>query len=249
MKKLISIVTPVYNEEPIIAEFINTLYKVLLPLEQKYEFEIIFTDNASKDSTFSILEEFISKDKRIKALRFSRNIGLNRSIHYGLSHASGDAVILIMSDMEDPPSIIPQFIQHWEDGFEVVYGVMLSRKDSFILKRLRKIYYKIINKLSEFEIPENATEFRLTSKRINDEIIQFKDDNPYIRGLVAYLGFAQKKVLYHREKRSAGKSSFNYFDLLIFSINSLVTTTQAPTRAIVLIGLIITVLSSIHFLY
>ncbi len=248
-KPLISIVSPCYNEEKNLLELFERLNSTLKPFCEKYEFEFIFTDNDSPDNTFKVLTELATNRPHVKALRFTRNIGLNRSIYLGLKQAKGDAVVLILSDLEDPPELLAEFIKGWEEGFDVVYGKIKNRREGFIIKNVRRVYYRIISSLSEYPIPRDATEFRLTSKRVNDAVLGLNDDDPYVRGNVAFVGYQQKSVDYIRDTRKAGKSNFNLFSMISFAINGLTSTTQTPIRSVTVLGFFITILSFLHVIY
>ncbi|OGD87017.1 hypothetical protein A2870_01750 [Candidatus Curtissbacteria bacterium RIFCSPHIGHO2_01_FULL_41_11] len=237
-KKLISIVTPCYNEEENITLHFKTILKITKPFRTKYNFEFVYTDNCSEDKTFSLLKDLAKNYKNLKAVRFSRNIGVNRSIYFGLSQARGDAAILIQADLQDPPELIPQFIKWWENGFDVVYGKVTLRKEFLIMRYLRQIYYKLITTLSEIDIPQNAGEFRIMSRRVLDAIGKYKEDDIYLRGVIAHIGYKQRAIPYVRGKRMRGKSNANFFHLITYAINGLLSTTVVPIRLTLIIGLL-----------
>ena len=237
-KKLISIVTPCYNEEENITLHFKTILKITKPFRTKYNFEFVYTDNCSEDKTFSLLKDLAKNYKNLKAVRFSRNIGVNRSIYFGLSQARGDAAILIQADLQDPPELIQQFIKWWENGFDVVYGKVTLRKEFLIMRYLRQIYYKLITTLSEIDIPQNAGEFRIMSRRVLDAIGKYKEDDIYLRGVIAHIGYKQRAIPYVRGKRMRGKSNANFFHLITYAINGLLSTTVVPIRLTLIIGLL-----------
>lgn len=239
IKPLISIVTPCFNEEGNIEKHFELVRESLKEFEKDYYFEHIYTDNYSTDSTFEKLTNLAAKFKNVKVLRFSRNIGANRSIYQGLIRTKGQAVILIQADLQDPPSLLPIFIREWEKGYDVVYGQIINREESYILKKLRIFYYKLIRNLSDFPIPLNAGEFRLTSQRVVKAIGQYSEDDTYLRGIVAHIGFKQKAIPYNREARDSGKSSNNIISLLNYALNGIVSTSAKPLRAASILGLII----------
>jgi dolichol-phosphate mannosyltransferase len=235
-KKLISIVTPCYNEEENIIDHFNKVSKIIKPLQGKYAFEFIYTDNCSKDKTFKILKQLGKNHKNLKAIRFSRNIGANRSIFFGLSQAKSDAAILLQADLQDPPQLIPDFILWWERGYDVIYGKIIKRNELFLMQQIRKAYYKIISTISDIDIPQNAGEFRLMSRRVLDALSQYEEDDVYLRGIIAHIGFKQKAIPYIRDKRVKGHSSVNFFSLIAYGINGLLSTTVAPIRLTLIIG-------------
>src|SRR3989344_1090829 len=237
-KKLIAIVTPCYNEEENSTRHFKTILKITKPFRTKYNFEFVYTDNCSEDKTFSLLKDLAKNYKNLKAVRFSRNIGVNRSIYFGLSQARGDAAILIQADLQDPPELIPQFIKWWENGFDVVYGKVTLRKEFLIMRYLRQIYYKLITTLSEIDIPQNAGEFRIMSRRVLDAIGKYKEDDIYLRGVIAHIGYKQRAIPYVRGKIMRGKSNANFFHLITYAINGLLSTTVVPIRLTLIIGLL-----------
>ena len=244
-RKLISIVTPCYNEEVNLEKHFARVTAAIEPFRAKYDFEHIYTDNSSSDRTFEVLTKLASANTNIRAMRFSRNIGANRAIYMGLTHAKGDAAILIQADLQDPPELIPEFIQGWEEGYDVVYGKILNRREGFILNQVRKIYYKIITKLSDVPTPENAGEFRLTSRTVLNAIALYQEDDLYLRGAIAHIGYKQKAVPYRRHARAEGKSSTNLLYLIGFALNGLISTTVVPIRAVIAIGFFTTLIGMV----
>lgn len=236
-KKLISIVSPCLNEQDNIPHQFERIQKAIEPFSSKYAFEHIYTDNCSSDNTFEVLEGLASTRSNFKVIRFSNNIGYNRSIFLGLKYSKGDAVILIQSDLQDPPELIPKFIEGWEKGYDVVYGQIQDRDENFVLKNLRRLFYYLIDSFSEVSVPRNAGDFRLMSRRAIDALMKYQEDDPYIRGSIARIGFRQTPVPYHRNSRTRGKSNFRFFFLITYAINSFVSTTVAPIRIVSLLGL------------
>jgi polyisoprenyl-phosphate glycosyltransferase len=236
-RKLISIVTPCYNEEGNVANHFQRVCAAIEPFREKYDFEHIYTDNCSQDQTFQLLTELGGRHKNVKAMRFSRNIGANRAIYMGLMQAKGDAAILIQADLQDPPEVIPDFIRGWEEGYDVVYGQIKSRREGFVTRNLRKTYYKIISRLADVTTPKNAGEFRLTSRRVLEAIRCYSEDDLYLRGAVAHIGYRQKAIIYDRAERVAGKSAAGAIHLIGYAMNGLISTsTVAPIRAVTLLG-------------
>jgi len=248
-KLLISIVTPCYNEEANVENHYHRVCKAIEPFRSKYEFEHIYTDNVSQDSTFDRLVAMSEKYPKVRVLRFSRNIGADRAIYFGLQYAEGDAVMLIQADLQDPPELIPDFIRGWEEGNEVIYGKIVHRKEGRLLRTGRRIYYKIISSLSDVPIPQNAGEFRLTSRRALDSLLLFKENNLYMRGAVAEIGYKQLPLEYVRAERAGGKSSVNLVYLFGYAINGLLSTTVVPIRAVTLCGLLVSAIGFILTAY
>jgi len=244
-KQLISIVTPCYQEESNVQNQFARILKAIQPFIEKYDFEFIYTDNCSKDSTFAVLSKMSEGKQNFKVIRFSRNVGANRAIYQGLIHAQGDAIILIQADLQDPPELIPEFINKWEEGFDIAYGQILDREESWIMKRLRNFYYQTVSSLAEVQPPRNAGEFRIISRRVLDAIKLYKEDDIYLRGVIAHVGFRQIAVPYHRAARERGTTSTNLLFLIGYGLNGLTSTSVAPLRAVTIIGLIISIIGFI----
>lgn len=236
-KTLISIVTPCYNEELNVREHFERVSKAIDPYREEFDFEHIYTDNCSRDNTFGVLSEIAKDRPNVKVIRFSNNIGANRAIFMGLKQSRGDATILIQADLQDPPEMIKTFIDEWKAGYEVVYGKIQVRHEGFILRSLRRLYYYIVDNLSDVPIPQNAGEFRLTSRRVLDALLTYQEDDPYVRGAIARIGFKQKAILYERFGRKRGVTSTNFLFLISYAINGLVSTSVAPIRFVSAAGI------------
>lgn len=241
-RPLISVVTPCFNEEENLREHLRRVRQALAPFASEHDFEHIYTDNCSADRTWELIVELSRTDPAVKGLRFSRNIGANRAIIMGLAQAQGDAVILIQADLQDPPELIGDFIRGWKEGFDVVYGRILQRDEGGLLSLARRTYYKAVAALAEVPVPRDAGEFRLTSRRVLDALLQYGEDDLYLRGAVAHAGFPQKAVDYERAARAAGRSSMGPLALASFALNGLLSTTVVPIRMVVLVGFVFAVL-------
>lgn len=236
-KPLISIVCPVYNEETNIARMYTRTESAIAAERARYDFEYIFTDNHSTDSTFAALEEIAATDKQVRAYRFSRNFGYQRSIWTGYVKARGVAAIQLDVDLQDPPEMISAFLRHWEAGAKVVYGVRKSRQEGGIITAARKIFYWIIDALSTEHLPRNAGDFRLVDRTIIDEIAKIRDPNLYLRGRIAALGFKQVGLPYDREARVSGYSKFSLSHLFALAIDGITSHSAKPLRAATFLGL------------
>lgn len=243
--KLVSIVTPCFNEEANILAHFERVTRALAPFADRYAFEHLYTDNASTDRTFALLAGLAERHANVRVLRFSRNIGANRAIAFGLRHAKGDAAILIQGDLQDPPELVPEFLKGWEEGCDVVYGQIRSRAEGPLLRWLRSLYYRIIAALSDVPPPRNAGEFRLTSRRVLNAIALYTEDDLYLRGAIAHIGFRQRAVPYERAARAGGRTSNSLLGLVSYALNGLLATTVAPIRAVIVVGLAV---SAVGFL-
>ena len=246
-RRLISIVTPCYNEEANVAHHFERVCRAIEPLRERYDFEFIYTDNMSQDSTFTLLREMAGREDGVRAIRFSRNIGVNRAIFLGLMEARGDAAMLIQADLQDPPELIPEFVRGWEEGYDVVYGQILDRDEGMLMQGCRRLYYRIIAALADVAPPRNAGEFRIASRRALDAIRRYADEDLYLRGAITHIGFPQKPLPYHRMRRHDGRSSSGLLHLLGYAVNGVVSTsTVVPIRAVTVVGF---VAAALGFLY
>ncbi len=248
MKKLISICVPVYNEEVNILPFYEAVTKVLAT-EQQYHFEILFTDNHSEDNTFACLAELAQKDQRIRVLRFSKNFGFQKSIMTNYFNARGAAAIQIDCDLQDPPEMISTFLRKWEQGYKVVYGVRKKRPEGMWLHALRKLYYRMVDYLSDDSLPHDAGDFRLIDRCIIEELNKINDNAPYIRGLIAAMGFNQIGIPYDRKERNAGYSKFNMSRLFNLALDGILQHSTVPLRLASIFGAIVFIVASLGGLY
>ncbi len=237
-KPLISIVIPVYNEELNIPAFHDRVSSVIAPLSDLYRFEFVFTDNHSTDQTFPLLQQLSLRDPRIRVYRFSRNFGFQRSIMTGYAQARGDAAIQLDCDLQDPPELIETFLSHWQSGADVVYGVRMKRKEGWSINMARRVFYRLIDKLSEDKIPVDAGDFRLISRRVIEILRSMEDSQPYLRGMIASLGFTQIGVPYERSARQAGESKFPFSKLVSLALDGILNHSTVPLRLSTYFGLI-----------
>jgi polyisoprenyl-phosphate glycosyltransferase len=242
-KKLISIVVPVFNEEESIQPLYDALIRVLDPLSDRYNFEMIFTDNHSTDRSFEQLAGLAELDPRIRVFRFSRNFGFQRSIFTGYLKASGDAAVQIDCDLQDPPDLIPEFLRLWTEGWYVVYGIRRTRKEGWWIRTARRVFYRLLDALSEDHLPHDAGDFRLVDRRILDELRQIDDYQPYLRGAIASLGFRQIGIPYDRIERARGASKFSVRDLVGLALDGIFNHSVVPLRIATFTGLIVSVVT------
>src|SRR3989338_4778416 len=207
-KPFISIVAPVYNEEHCLQEFWRRLGAVIE--SQKFEAEVIFIDDGSKDSSLSLLQALRQKHPSIKILEFSRNFGHQVAVKEGIDHAKGDLVIIMDTDMQDPPEVISDLLAKWKEGYDVVYAIRASRQGENLFKKwTAQLYYRLIRKIAHLDIPLDAGDFRLITRRVAEAVRAIKEKHPYIRGLISWVGFKQAGVPVHREARFAGETKYS----------------------------------------
>ncbi len=229
-KPLISIVVPVYNEESNIDLFYTTVNKELEALSDRFRFEFIFTDNHSTDNTFAKLQAIASQDSRLRVIRFSRNFGYQRSILTGYLSAAGDAAIQLDCDLQDPPNLMGVFLEKWQEGYKVVYGVRTQRKEGAVINATRKIFYRLIDLLSDTKLPYDAGDFRLIDRCIIDVLMNLNDNQPYLRGTITRIGFKQIGISYSRDERKHGESKFSLNEMLRLAIDGITSQSVIPLR-------------------
>ncbi len=240
-KRLISICVPVFNEERNIEPLYAALVPVMQQVRDRYDFELLFTDNHSTDRTFEVLTDLALRDHRVGAIRFSRNFGFKRSIFTAYSNARGDAAVQIDCDLQYPPSLMLEFLEKWEAGYQVVYGVRTTRQEHWWMNATRKAFYRVIDSLSEDSLPHDAGDFRLVDRRVLNELLKFEDYQPYLRGTIATLGFEQVGIPYARAERERGESKFSFGQLLGLALDGILNHSVVPLRIATYLGLLISV--------
>ena len=250
IKKKISVIIPVRNEEGNIDELYRRLSKVISGLRKDFIFEVIITDNASNDKTREKLLYIAKEDSEWKYIRLSRNFGIHNSLACGYDHSSGDALIVLQGDLQDPPEMIPKMIYLWNLGNDVVYGTLKKRNDDFFWKSVgAKIFYYIISLMSESEMPANATDFRLVTRKVIDTINNMKESDRYLRGMVHWVGFNRASFNYDREKRKNGLSSAGLFYCIGYATNAIIAFSRLPLRIITFTGISILMVSLFFLVY
>lgn len=238
-KPLITIISPAYNEEANVRRCCDEIRAVMAPLLDRYDYEHIFADNCSADRTLAILREIAAEDPRVKVLTYSRNWGPEKSAMTLFRHASGDAVIPMLSDLQDPPSLIPRLLELWEQGYEIVFGTYTNHSDGFLLNRVRRFYYWLVRKLADQDLPPNHSGYGIYDRKVVEELVKVDDFSPYLRGIVVSLGFRRATEPYVRNKRMAGVTSYNFVRYLDFAINGLVSYSLVPIRLATILGLLL----------
>ena len=235
LQTLISIVIPALNEQDNIGPLERELAESLDGLP--YDFEFVVIDNGSTDGTAAAVKLICARDPRWKYVRFSRNFGVEASISAGYKLASGEAIVVLYSDLQDPPQVIPAFLEKWREGFDVVYGVRTVRPGDAAWRNLTvKVVYGVIAALADVKIPRNAGDFRLISRRVATALGSFNESNRYTRGLIAWLGFQQTGVEYQRRPRSSGESKAPIGSLIVFALNAFTSFSVKPLRIFTLLG-------------
>ncbi|MBU3918809.1 glycosyltransferase family 2 protein, partial [Patescibacteria group bacterium] len=230
-----SVVVPVFNEQEVIEEFYKRLASVMAKLG---EYEIIFVNDGSKDRSLQIIKQLQNENSRIKILDFSRNFGHQVAITAGMDYSKGRAVIIIDADLQDPPEVIPDFIDKWKQGYEIIYGVRKERQGESIFKKLSaKIFYRILKTMTSVDIPVDAGDFRLMDRKVVDVFKnEIRERNRYIRGLTSWVGFRQIGVLYDREKRFAGKTKYPLRKMIKLALDGIISFSTVPLKLVSYFG-------------
>ena len=250
--KTISIVTPCYNEEENVQELYEQIRQVLSNLAD-YQYEHIFIDNASQDRTVALLRDLARHDSHVKVIVNVRNFGHIRSPYYGMLQASGDAVVVMASDLQDPPGLIKDFVRQWEEGYKIVLGIKKQSEESQIVFNLRKMYYKMLRSLSDIELVENFTGFGLYDRQVIDILRSLNDPYPYFRGLIAEIGFPSAKIAYVQPLRKRGITKNNFYTLFDMAMLGMTNYSKIPLRLATMLGFVVAMFSLlvafIYFVY
>lgn len=250
--KRISIITPAYNEE----ENVGSCHAAVVALFAEggplagYEREHIFADNASSDGTAQILREIAAQDPHVKVIINSRNFGFFRSNFNAMRYATGDGVLIFLpADLQDPPEVIPEMVRLWESGYEVVAGERANREESFALRSCRRLFYRIVNTISDFSIPENVGEFQFLDRKVWSAVMAHRDQYPYIRGIIASVGFKRVILPYTWRARKRGISKNNIFQLVDQALNGIFSFTSVPLRIASFLGFSIAALAILYAVF
>jgi len=232
----VSIIVPVYNEEGNIQRCYDAVVGVMEKLKG-YEFEIFFSDNKSTDKSWFLIKQLAVTDPRVRGVSYSKNFGFQRSIYQAHLACGGDAAITLDCDLQDNPVYIPEFVAQWEQGCEIVFGVRKKRPESFLMESTRKFFYRLVNYLSEEDLPHDVGEFRLIDRKIIEHLREYNDHQPYLRGIIASLGYRQGKVFYEREVRTWGETKFNLNELFKVAFDGIFNFSIVPLRIAFYVGI------------
>lgn len=247
MKK-VSVIVPMYNEEEVASICYKRLKEVLE--EIKYDYEIIFVNDGSKDKTLEIIEKISGEDNKVKIISFSRNFGHQAAVTAGLRESLGEAVVVIDADMQDPPELIKDMLKLWEDGNEVIYAKRKAREGESKFKLLTaKMFYKILNGLADVEIPKDTGDFRLVDRKVVDVINSLPEHNKFLRGLFSWTGFKQIPIEYERKERAAGKTKYPLKKMVKLALDGIIGFSTKPLKLIGGLGLISIIISIIILIY
>lgn len=242
-----SIIIPAYNEESVINETYKRITDIMKSIGDKYE--LIFINDGSQDKTNEIIESLAQKDDCVRLLEFSRNFGHQIAISAGMDYAEGDAIVIIDADLQDPPEIIPEMIKKWREGFEVVYAKRLKRKGETLFKKwTAAAFYRILNLLTEVDIPLDTGDFRLIDRKVCDVMKQVREKNRFIRGLISWTGFRQTAIEYIRDERFAGETKYSLSKMLRLSMDGITSFSCKPLKLATFIGSLISLTSLVYLI-
>jgi len=246
---LITISIPVFNESLNLDALYGRLCKVAERMADRCTLEFLFTDNHSVDETWEKLQDLAGRDNRVRAIRFSKNYGFQRSILANYLHARGDAVMQIDADLQDPPEMLESFFEQWARGHQVVYGVRRKRVEGRLINGFRRVGYWFIDAVSEYPIPRDVGDFRLIDRKVIDALLKIRTPSPYLRGMIAGLGFSQVGIPYDRDARVAGESKFGMSRLIRLGLTAVFNHSTVPLRIASLAGALMLGISGLGTLY
>ncbi len=239
MKK-ISVLVPCYNEEAALPSFYEELTRVVGDWEKEYDWELLFVDDGSKDATPHILQQFAKNDERVVCVELSRNFGKESAMLAGFDYVTGDCVIIADADLQHPPSVIPEMIKFWREGYEDVYARRTERgTESWLRKKLSLLFYKLLQRTTKFDILQNVGDFRLLDRCCIEALKTLRESERYTKGLYCWIGFKKKEINFKTGNRIAGKSNWGFFSLANLAVNGIVSFTTAPLRWSTFVGFFI----------
>lgn len=247
--KKVTLVIPMYYEEKVAEECYKRVKENLKKLEN-YNHEIIFVNDGSKDRTLNILEDIAKNDDNVKIISFSRNFGHQAAVTAGLQYVTGDAIIIMDADLQDPPELIPDMLKLWEEGNEVIYGKRKSREGESVFKLFTaKMFYKTLNALSDVEIPKDTGDFRLVDRKVVDTVNLLPEHNKFLRGLFSWVGYKQTPFEYERKERFAGETKYPLKKMLKLASDGIISFSTKPLKIVGALGIFSIVISIILFIY
>ncbi len=244
--KTVTLLIPCYNEEESIPYMRDALVK-LMNDNTRYQWEVLFINDGSRDRTLSLLEHLHQQDKRFCYVSLSRNFGKEAALLAGFDHARGDAVIIMDADLQHPPQVIPQMLMAWEEGYDDVYGKRLSRgRESWLRRKLSMSYYRLLQRMAHVDILPNVGDFRLLDRRCIEVLKQLRETERYSKGLYCWIGFNKKEVPFETQDRVAGKSTWSYRQLIGLAIDGIMSFTTAPLRISAILGIVVSIAAFIY---
>ncbi len=235
-RKLVSVVCPVFNEEQAVPLFYERLVKAIASTEDRVRYEILFVNNRSTDGTVAQVLKLRETDPRVQLLTMSRNFGYQASITAGMKNASGDASVNIDVDCEDPPEMIPRFVERWLEGADIAYGIRARREEFVLMHLARKLFYRVTKRLSDHEIVLDMAEFFLIDRKVKEFVLSTASTFPFVRGQVGYVGFRREGIAYKREKRIIGETHYNLISAIRFGLAGILSSSTLALRILAYVG-------------
>ena len=249
MKKSITILIPAYNEEDVLPTLFERLGKLASSVKD-YDFEFLFVNDGSKDSTLDIIKKHAHSDHRVSYVNLSRNFGKEIAMIAGIDHVSGDAMVIIDADLQDPPELIPKMIQLWEEGYDDIYAKRQSRDGETWLKKFTsRAYYQLLQRVTRGPIQEDTGDFRLLDRQVVDSLKQYRESQRNAKAIFSQVGFNKKEILYDRDPRVAGETKWSYPKLFELAINGITSFTTAPLKFASVTGIVISFIAFVYILY
>lgn len=244
----LTIIVPVYNEAQVLSAFHDRMSKVMDGLEMRCE--LLFVNDGSKDNSLEIIRRLVTLDSRVAYINLSRNFGKEAAMSAGIDHAEGDAVVIIDADLQDPPELIPDMIQLWQQGYDTVYGQRVERLgETWGKKVTAKYFYRLMQTVGRFTIPEDTGDFRLLSRRAVLALRKLSESHRFMKGLFAWIGYSQVALRYSRDPRSAGETKFNYWTLWNFALDGITSFTTFPLKLATYVGTLTALFSFLYGLF
>ena len=241
MKKLVSLLVPCYNEEASLPKLYEEIYK-LMEAESGYDWEVLFVNDGSKDNTIGVIKELYQNDCRIAYVDLSRNFGKENAMLAGFDYVKGDCMVIMDADLQDPPSLIPDMLKYWEEGYDDVYAKRNSRgKESWLRRKLSMLFYYILDHSTRYEVLRNVGDFRLLDRKCIDALKELRENERYTKGLFCWIGYKKKEITFDRGNRIAGQSNWGYNALFNLAIEGITSFTTAPLRIATFVGLIVAI--------
>lgn len=248
MKK-VTILIPAYNEEQSIPALYEALHK-LMDSNSAYDWEILFVNDGSRDATLDVIKQLRVSDKRINYVNLSRNFGKENAMLAGFDYATGDCMVIMDADLQHPPTVIPEMLRYWEEGYEDVYARRKERgKESLLRKKFTMAYYSLLQKSTRIDILQNVGDFRLLDRRCINAICQLRETQRYTKGLYCWIGYKKKDVLFEQGDRTQGESSFNFMRLFNLAIEGITSFTTAPLRMATFLGFLVSIIAFLYLCF
>lgn len=249
MKK-VSILIPVYNEEKMLPLLVPELKKVMAQEKGKYEWEVMFINDGSKDSSLGMLRSICGQEPTMHYVSLSRNFGKENAMLAGFDYVSGDCMVIMDADLQDPPSLIPEMLEYWEQGYEDVYAKRANRgKESWLRKQFSLLFYRILDHSTRFDILQNVGDFRLLDRKCIEALRELRETERYTKGMFCWIGFRKKEVVFDRGDRAAGQSNWNFWSLFNLAIEGITSFTTAPLRLATMVGAVVAFAAFLFLLF